>query len=187
MSAPDLANILRVPGRLSHSPTDLSTAYPHGGTALGAVGKATLRPIEPVFAVTGEEVGGAPVELISGGARWVLDVELREYDADALAVLFPFYAAGARGGPMLKFTANASGQRAGQVLGTALAVLLVFTPDSPDDHQFLLLRRAVPAIQETAALALRGNASGTFAARWYATPDSSWRVFDHGRRRELTL
>lgn len=187
MSAPDLANLLRVPGRLSHTPTDLSTAYPHGGTALGAVGKVDLRLLDPPFLVTAEEIGGAPVEVIEGGARYVLDAELREFEAAALAAIFPFYAAGAKGGPTLSHTATTSGQRAGLAIGSALSFVLVFTPDNPDEHPFLIFRRAVPAIQETAMLALRGNASFGIATRWYATPDSSWRTINFGRRRDLTL
>ena len=102
MSTPDVANVLRLPGRLCISPTDLSAVYPHGGTALGTFGKAMLRPIDPPFAVTAWEMGGAPVEFIEGGSRWALDVELREFDADAFASMFLFYAAGAKGGPTLK-------------------------------------------------------------------------------------
>ncbi len=187
MSTPNLSAILRMPGRLSHSPTDLSLSYPHGGTAIGAVGKVDLRPLDPPFLVTAEELGGAPIELIDGGARWVLDAELREFDADALAALFPFYAAGARGGATLKHTANTDGQRAGLAVGASLSVVLVFTPDSPDDHLFAIFRRAVPAIQETAVLALRANASTGIAVRWYAMPNSSFRAFDFGRRRDLVL
>lgn len=187
MSAPDLSKILRVPGRLSHSPTSLSTDYPHGGTALGTVGALDLLPIDTPFVVTAEEFGGSPVDAVSGGPFWVLDGVLREYDADALAILFPCYAAGARGGPTVQIRATTSGTRAGQRLGASLSRVIVFTPDAVDDYPLVVIRRAVPAIQDTARLAFRGNDPAGLPVRWYATPDSSARIADWGPRRDLTL
>jgi len=188
VTAPTVAKILRVPGRLSHSPISLATAYPHGGTAIGTVGKVIAHPLDPAFVVTAVEFGGAPIDLIEGGPRWVVTFELRELlDPDALAAIFPCYAAGASGGPILKYRAGTNGQRAGLRVGASLAFVLVFTPDNEDQHPWLILRRAVPAIQETAEIALRGNADAGLAVRWYATPDSNKDVFDLGLRRDLTL
>jgi len=189
MSAPDVGSILRVPGRLSYGPTNtasLQTDYPHGGTALGLVGEVAIRPVDPVFVETAQEWGGAPVDLLEGGPRWVLDFKLRELEASALGAIFPCYAAGTFGGPVLKYVANGA-VRPGFRVGTVVSVVLVFTPDSPDDYPMLLVRRAVPAVQETALLALRGNLGVSIPARFYATPDTNKAVFDYGVRRELVL
>jgi hypothetical protein len=184
---PDVSRILRVPGRLSHTPVSLATAYPHGGTALGTVARARARPVDPAFVETAQEYGGAPVDLIEGGPRWVLDFELRDVqDAAALSAVFPCYVAGRSGGPVLKFNAGGS-VRAGFRVGTLLSFVLVFTPENEDAHPWLILRRAVPAVQETAALALAGNLSPVLPVRFYATLNSAKDVFDWGRRRDLTL
>lgn len=187
MSTPDVANILRLPGKLSHSPTSLATAYPHGGTALGTVGRRRWRPMIPPFVVTAWEWGGAPCEVIQGGGAWVLEGELREFDADALAALLPQYAAGAQGGPTLKLKANVDATRAGVSLGTSLGKVVVFTPDGLDDLPLVLFRRGVPAPADDVSFALSGAESGALKFRWYATPDSAGLVADVGMRRDLTL
>jgi hypothetical protein len=187
MSTPDISKVLRLPGRLSHTPTSLATAYPHGGTALGTVGSLDLVPRETPFAVTAEEWGGTPSEFVSGGTIWLLEAKLREFDADALSILFPGYASGARGGPTLQIRAATNASRAGQNLGALLSRVLVFTPDAVDDFPLVIFRRAVPAIAESAKLAFRGNEAGTIACCWYATPDSNAKIADVGRRRDLTL
>ena len=178
MSAPDVANILRLPGKLSHSPTSLTTAYPHGGTALGTVGRRRWRPMLPPFVVTAWEWGGAPLPRRD---------ELREFDADALAALLPQYAAGAQGGPTLKLKANVDATRAGISLGTSLGKVVVFTPDGLDDLPLVLFRRGIPAAADDVSFALSGAESGALKFRWYATPDSAGLVADVGMRRDLTL
>lgn len=191
MSTPDLANVFRVPGRLSHSPTSTATlqqAYPHGGTAIGSVGRVTPYPRDPAFPLRAVEWGNAVYDVVEGGHDWVVTAELREvFDADALAAIFPCYAAGASGGPVLSVNAGTDAQRAGILLGTAFSRVVVFTPDSPDAHPTLILRRAVPAIQATAEMALRGSDELRWPIMWYATPDSNKKVLDFGLRRDLTV
>lgn len=187
MSTPNLANLLRVPGRLSHSPTSLATAYPHGGTALGTFGEIDVLTPQPSFPIYAEEFG-CVVEAIDMGSQWALDATLREVeDADALSKLLPAYAAGVSGGPTLIGDVNASATRAGQRIGSLLSVVLLFTPDSPDDHPWVLIRRAVPVVRDGAKRALRGSAEMGLPVRWYMTPDANGKTYDHGRRRDLTL
>jgi hypothetical protein len=188
VSTPDISKIFSVPGRLSHSPTSLSTAYPHGGTAIGSVGKFTPYPRDPSFPLRAVEWGNAVYDVVEGGHDWVFTAELREVlDADALAAIFPCYAAGASGGPILTVRAGTDSQRAGVVLGASFSRVVLFTPTAEDDHPWLIIRRAVPAIQATAELALRGNDELRWPVMWYATPDSNKAVLDFGLRRDLTL
>ncbi len=146
MSTPDISNVFAVPGRLSHTPTSTATlqqAYPHGGTAIGAVGRVTPYPRDPAFPLRAVEWGNAVYDVVEGGHDWVITAELREvFDADALAAIFPCYAAGASGGPVLSVNAGTDAQRAGILLGTTFSRVVVFTPDSPDEHPMLILRRA---------------------------------------------
>ena len=186
MSTPTVGRILSVPGRLSHTPTSLATAYPHGGTALGTCGRVSLRPYTYAMPITAEEFGGVPSDFLYGGEGWVLEATLREIDdLDALSILFPIYVAGAAGGPILRANAY-SGVRAGTYLGD-LAKVIVFTPDNPDDHQWLIVRRAVPLIDETAMLAFRANEDLGIPVMWSCTPDSVGRQIEYGKRRDITL
>lgn len=187
MTAPNVSKMLRIPGKLSHSPTSLATAYPHGGTALGTVSVA-LRFVEPTFLVTAEEWGGCVVELIDGGLQPVLDVEIREVaDPDSLAAVFPCYAAGAAGGPTLVYSVDSTAHRAGRRIGDTLSRVLVFTPDNVEEHPWIIFRRAVPALRESVEMTLRGNSTAALRVLWYATPDSNKKVLDWGRRRDLVL
>ena len=187
MATPDISKLLRIPGRLSHTPTSLASAYPHGGTAIGTVGSVDFRLNAAPFEVTAQEWSGAVIDLIETTPRPVFDFTLREVlDIAALAAMFPCYVVGAQGGPILKFNV-AGAVRGGFKIGASLSFVVVFTPDSPDDHPFLILRRAVPAIQESAVLAFRGSQEVGIPLRFYATPNSTKDVFDFGLRRDLTL
>lgn len=185
MSVPSVSGLLAVPGRLSHTPTSLSTAYPHGGTAIGTCGHVNLRPYTFALPITAEEFGGSPSDFVYGGEGWVLEATLREFDADALSMMFPIYVAGAQGGPVLRADANSS-VRAGSLLGD-LAKVIVFTPDNADDHPWLIVRRAVPMIDETAMIALRASEEVGVSFLWSCTPDSDGKQFELGKRRDLTL
>jgi len=186
MSTPNVANLLRIPGRFSHSPTSLSTAYPHGGTAIG-----TCEGVEFSFSqirapITAEEFGGQQVDAVYAGEQPRIYATLMEFDADALAALFPCDLAGTSGGPALTADVNSS-VRAGSRLGD-IAKVVVFTPDSPDATQpWLLARRAVPMIDEAIRIAQRGNVSWGAPVVWALTPDTSGRVYNYAARRDITL
>lgn len=186
MSTPNVANLLRVPGRFSVSPTSLATAYPHGGTALGTTTEVSLAFGQIHAPITAEEFGGQQVDAVYAGEQPRVYAYLQEFDADALAVLFPCYAAGTTGGPTLICDVNSS-VRAGSRLGD-LARVLVFTPDSPDGPApWLLGRRAVPMIEETIRIAQRGNQSWGVPVVWMLTPDTNGRVYTYAQRRDISL
>lgn len=187
MAEPSVANILKIPGRLSHSPTDLSLPYPHGGTAIGTCGAPEVTASSPGFVERAEEFGNAASDIVWPGNDWLMTAELREVmDAAALAFVMPVYAVGAAGGPLLSSEANGS-VRAGLRLGEQHGRVLVFTPNAEDDHPWLVAYRAVPAIDETVRLAFRGGHEAHFGLVWYMTPDSSGRQFKFGRRRDIAL
>lgn len=186
MSVPNVANMLRVPGRFSISPTNLSTAYPHGGTALGTTTGVDIALGQIHAPITAEEFGGQQVDAVYAGEQPRVYAYLQEFDPDALAVLFPCYAAGTTGGPTLLCDVNSS-VRAGSRLGD-LARVLVFTPDSPDGPApWLLGRRAVPMIEETIRIAQRGNQTWGVPVVWMLTPDTSGRVYTYAQRRDIVL
>ena len=63
-------NILRIPGRLCVGPTDLTTAFPHGGTALGVTRALEFRFGYRTYNATAEEFGGVTTRAYYTGAQY---------------------------------------------------------------------------------------------------------------------
>ena len=186
MTTPNTGNMLRVPGKLVHTPTTLSGAFPYGGTGLGVCTSISVLPVQLHAPITAEEYGGVQTDAVYGGEQMRLIATLREFDADSLAAIFPCYAAGTAGGPTLVGDVDGSA-RAGSRLGS-LAKILLFAPDSPDaGGPWFLARRALPLVAETAQMALRGNETWGVPVVWALTPDSSGRQFSIGARRDIAL
>lgn len=177
--------ILVVPCQVAIAPTDLSAAFPHGGTSLGTQGQFRFLPRSPAFEIHAEEFGGAPVGAVYTGEHHVLELTMREWNAAALAAVFPIYKVGSSLGPILDIDVDSS-VRAGSLLDD-LGVVLVVSPLNVDDHPMLLCRRAVPVVDDAIECFLKGGKELAFAVRWLLTPDSNGKVMSMGRRRDLTL
>lgn len=81
-------SVFLAPCRVSYGASDLTTAYPHGGTALGIASRIEVRSTTPVFRVAREEEGSADKVFTLGGtlaAGFFLD----EWDDTSLAQLWP--------------------------------------------------------------------------------------------------
>lgn len=89
MATPDVRNVLKVPGYLVKNPTDLSAAFPHGGTALGLVRGIELRIVPRAREVTAEEWGGQRVATVYCGETAILAAVLRTWDAAMFPSVFP--------------------------------------------------------------------------------------------------
>ena len=89
MATEDLAEVLSAPGRLCIGPTDLSAAFPHGGTALGSVREVELGRTYAWYDVTAEEFGQIVVERFLTHEACFIRGILRQYDPDAVGALFP--------------------------------------------------------------------------------------------------
>lgn len=89
MATEDVTRCLSVPGRLAYAPTQggLLTAFPHGGTALGAIADVAVQREEEFYIETAEEYG-QDVGAVRGRERWALAFTLVQYDPDALALIY---------------------------------------------------------------------------------------------------
>lgn len=155
MSTGDVRNVFRVPGRLSFGATNLATAYPHGGTAIGIVGAKVLRPAIAQYVVTAEEFGGDPIEHIVTGYSWVLTCLLREYDSDVIAKLFPSTSVGSSTGK--RVIKHGSGNLAHPLASNRVMSNLVFTPNDQTKHVGFIMYRALPEVDGSAGLAMALN------------------------------
>lgn len=193
MGAPSAASIRRVPGRLAFGCTDITLAYPHGGTALGEVRDVIFRRFTRDFPVTAEDKGGQPVGYLATGNVWGCVAFMRGFDDDVIELL--------RGGSegtttqRAQYDANTT-YRAGYDL-TADAVKLVFTPEGaahaksasvPDaDAPCWVLWNAVPLLDETADFLLQRDEELGVPLLFMGTEDGSGRTLSVRRRADLTL
>lgn len=184
MSAIDVARALRVPGRLSFGPSDLTTAWPHGGTGLGFAAQIRVEYRPTAAEVTGEEFDGGVVALLQGREDLRIFASLRDADNDAIAQCFLNSAAG-----------SVSQHRVWQVGGTniggydwaARAVVLVFTPDAADVHPMVLMKNAVPMVAPEMTAELSIGQPYRNALQFVGLPDTDGVLGYVGRRKDLTL
>lgn len=184
MASPNVRDISKFPGRLSMNPVSLASAYPHGGTALGIVKAITIRLEHPYSFVTAEEFGAERVESIAGGTGVVLAAILHSYDNDMIGKVFANTATGAASGKLV--TAEPGSNRAGHLLSGRSAVV-VFTPDDEDRHPMLIVRRALPGIEEAAAMNMRLDEEFGLGVVFYGIRDTSARLYNWGLKADLSL
>src|SRR3972149_495263 len=109
MVAPNARSIIRVPGRLIADPTDLSAAYPYGGTELGIVRDAEFRFGVKTKLVTAEEWGGQVVEGFYAGESCVFIAVMRGYDNDMIGQVFMSTGLGASGNRRIRYEPGNTG------------------------------------------------------------------------------
>lgn len=188
MATADLNQVLQVPGRLCISPTDLTTAFPHGGTALGEVYQATAMQTSSWFDVRAEEFGGIPVDSVFSGESWVFGAVLRQFDETAIGTVFPNTVTGTttkRVGIKSWFDA-ASPVRPG-TLGSSRSVKLLFSPLDSDRNRAVIFYRAMPRVADTMALALAFNKRVEVPVLFVAMPDASSRLVRIDFLKELSV
>ncbi len=175
MSARDINQALQSPGRLCIAPTDLTLAFPHGGTELGSVYRAYCQQTTGYFDVKAEEYGGAIVESIWSGENYAFGAILRQWDETAIGTVFPNTATGAttkRVGVKHWSDVASSPVRPGHLLSSR-SVKLLFSPDDPANCRAVILYRALPKVSESLTLALRLNERQEIPVLFVAIPDAS--------------
>ena len=181
-------NIRRFRGRLAWNPTDLTAAFPHGGTELGLVRDLIFRFGIETEEIRAEEWGNIPTEYVYKGSSAFLAAFLREFDNDAIGTIFPDAPKGsATGDQIIRGAASGAGVTFGGVLLSTVSGVLVVSPDSPERQEFLLLYNAFPMPEETAELQISAGAEVGMAVVFRACPDSTDRMWNIGKRRDLSL
>ena len=181
-------NIRRFRGRLAWNPTDLTTAFPHGGTELGVVRDLVFRFGIATEEIRAQEWGNVPTEYVYKGSSAFLVAVLREFDNDAIGTVFPDTPAGATtGDQIIRAAGSGSGVTFGGVLLSTISGVLVVSPDSPEDQEFLLLYNAFPMPEETSELQISAGSEVGLAVVFRAGLDSTHRQWNIGKRRDLSL
>jgi hypothetical protein len=185
MSAFHVRDILSVPGKLYLNPTDLTNPGANTPTlCLGVVQEVSVLVDKSYFWVTAEEYGGERVEGHIAKEGCAVGFILRSWDRDMMAQLFPNTAAGSVTGK--RRVVSPGSIRAGEPLSNRSCVL-AFCPDDYDNHPVFLMRRALPALKETAEVAMSLDTEFNLPAIFYGIRDTSNRLYDWGLGRDLQV
>ncbi len=188
MATSNPRNIRRFRGRLTWNPTDLTTVFPHGGTELGLVRDSRFRFGIATEEIRAEEWGNVPTEYVYKGSSAFLAAILREFDNDALGVIFPDTPTGsATSDQILRGAVSGSGVTLGGTLLSIQSGVLVVSPESPETQEFLVLYNAIPMPEETAELQISAGEELGMAVVFRAVPDVTHRMWNIGKRRDLSL
>lgn len=184
MSSASAQRVLRLTGHLCINPTDLSTAFPHGGTALGMVRDAEFRPNDDTYWITAEEWGRAPVAGLSTGSDPTFTGVLRDFDPDAVNSIFAN--TGTTAGDIKPVLGSAFG---GTVTAGALRATtkLCFSPRAVQDHPFLILYVACPYLLKEAVLQMSTMEELVVAFGFKALPDSAGKTYQFGKRGSISI
>lgn len=184
MAAGKPERTIRASGRIVVGPTDLSVAYPYGGTEVGRTRACVLLPLG-VPTIVRDEGLGEPIDVLEGDNRYAFSCFLRGLDDDALAQLFPGgYSAGAvtKHAVWAEPGTRVPGQSA---LDRALKVLYV--PDDLVNNSALLLYRAIPDWVEGAEVFFTKADELGLPVAMECLRDASDRILQLGRLPDLTL
>jgi hypothetical protein len=184
MASAESGKVIRLGGRLCSGPTDLSLAFPHGGTALGMISEAIFQPNLQRAQITAEEFGGETVDVVVMAETVILGCLLRGVDSDAWTTVWEDTTAGSSSGePVVDYPGST---RAG-TLGSARAVKILYSPDDLQNDPAILLYSAIPILDETAELALSISQEMVVRVVFQGIRDGSGNVYQIGRLEDLTV
>lgn len=196
MASWDPAAIRRVPCRVAVGCTDLTAAWPHGGTGIGVVREPILQRYGGSWPATMEAYGGIPVEYLEAGEAWGVGGVIRTLDDDMLAKVFGNTAAGSVTQRRVVTVGPTQTVRAGNWMSER-SFTVVLTPEgathaksatAPDvDAPLVVLYRVLPVMGDPLQIALTRTGDVGIRFAWMGIPDSSSRTMRMGRRADLAL
>lgn len=184
MATRNPGNVRHIEGYLCVSPTDLSIAFPHGGTAIGMYREMRFKPNVIYKGLTSMSLSGQVYKTKYCGERPEVECVLRDWDPDALNMIWPNTTLGVNGKRVIDGNANETGKnRGGYEISTRY---LCFSPKDLETDEMLLVYAAVPLVKDQAELALSIPEEFGLPLVWTATPNASGRNYKFGLRELLT-
>jgi len=158
VASTDVARVIRAPGRIVVGPSDLSAAYPHGGTEIGLTRACVLQPVGSAFEVVSEGLAGGVTDVLEPAHEYVFSCFVRGWSDAAVSRFFrDHYVAGSASGHA-RYSAP-SPPHGSSALGYALTLL--FVPDDSIHVPAIIVYRGVPDWSESAEVAFqRGDELG---------------------------
>jgi hypothetical protein len=184
-----IQNAMDVPGRLAFGCTDLTAAWPHGGTGLGFMGTVFVDLDSPVYPVRAMEYGGEIVDEIAQGGNVMIRAVLRDDDPHAIEQAALNSAEGTV--TQMRGIEHPGSNAAGYFYSTR-GTVVVFTPESvidgnDDQHDMVVFFNALPRLQEAASIAMHARAERQYPIAFRGIRDSSGRIYQIKRRADLSL
>jgi len=183
MSQANPRNVLKIKGSFVKDPTDLTIAFPHGGTALGLAKEIVWEPNIEHFDIIAEEFGGEVTESIALGHVPIIGAVLRGFDNDAISALFPHSSVGASGFQKIEYPGTLRAGR-GQADNS---FKLLFSPKDTERHNFIIFYNAIPMPDIAASMQLSIDIEFGIAVMFKGIRDGTSRVYAIGRKGDLTL
>ena len=185
MTEANAARVIRAPGRVVVSPTDLSIAYPYGGTPIGKTRLVVLQSLVENFRVESEGLGGETSNILEGANRYVLAFFLRGWDDDAIETLFADnYREGA-------VTGHAVFEAPGRILPGSSALsrarVVLFVPDDVDAAPAVLVYSAVPQMPGGAELKFQRTEELGAPVAQECVRNATGKIVEVGRLADLEL
>jgi hypothetical protein len=186
MSAPFPRNLLRVPAELVWNPSDIMTAFPHGGTQLGLVRDIDVKLNARYTDVVAEEFAAHVIDNVYEGEGIIVSAVVRDGDPDAFAKVFPNTSTSTiTKSTRFKGYAVDAAYRPG-LLGSTMAGKLVVSPRAVDDHPMLILYNAIPILNPEALIQYCWSKEMGILVSFVGTPNSSGKIWEFDKRRNLT-
>lgn len=177
-------NILRIPGRLVAAPTDLTIAFPFGGTALGMASDVIWRPNQRRKEIRGEEYGGEITDLVKTGQSPQLGMFIRGFDPDMTLKIFEGSSVSTKTGkPKVDYPTDA----APGTLASSTGIVLLYAPDNVDEHPGILLYNALPLLEEVSEMRFSLKAEFGIPVLFYGIRDATNRVYQKQLMEDLVL
>jgi len=183
MASPNPNTAFMVSGRLAFGCTDLSTAWPHGGTGLGTAGGISLA-VPSSYRRHVAEGTAATWSVQYLGGDLVLGAVIESWEDDAKAVLFP----NVSDGSSQKIVEWPGSDYAPGTVVDAMALSpLVFTPISATEHPAVIVYKAMPVLDASTVLSLSSYRWLNFLTLFIGLPDATGRQGAMGLLSDLSL
>jgi len=182
MAAGNPARIIRAPGKLVVNPTDLTTAYPYGGTEVGLTKTVVVKPQGNSYLVSSEGRGEIS-DFLEADNRWVVGFYLRGFDDDALLLLHPDFAEVGEVTGHTSFRVPARAVPGASALPRARKLLYV--PDDPINTPALLVYRGIPDFENNSDISFQRKSEFGMAMAVECLRDEQNRILEIGRLADM--
>ena len=177
-------NILRIPGRLVADPTDLTIAFPFGGTALGMASDVIWRPNAQRAEIRAEEDGGSIADHLKMGESPQLGMFIRGFDPDMIPKVFDGSSVSTKTKEaQIDYPADAAPGR----LASAASIKLLYAADNFEDHLSLLLYNAYALLEEVSELRFSRKTEFGVPVLFHGIRDATNRVYQLRLMEDLVL
>ena len=187
MAVTTAREILHIPGRVFKDPSDLTDTVSFGtGTQLGIASDVVFSIVQRRTVIQ-DEVRDRPHEVLTGDSDITVAMNLRTFDADALAQVFSNTSVSTATGKLV--ITHPGSFHAGRFESDSTGFALLFAADATEDSPSFILYQAVGHFALTADLQFQIKNELIFPTIFTALPDgmSPARVYQMGLLEDLVL